>query len=202
MSDPKGPGPGVGPREQDRQGTPPGGNLFHSPPGPGQGLLPAPPPALESADLAAQRCDVALGLLDAPVEPADVALLVGQALLDPIQLGQDRGLLVARLGGLAALLLELLLGLAQLALLGLERIVLLRRLGQRVRDGQRHGERRDGERAPAHASGRPRARKPPMPPSSVPASISEMMLCGRRNVSRATPSVSLTSGSMRGPMSA
>src|SRR5205085_1614111 len=53
--------------------------------------------------------------------------------------------------------------------------------------------------APAHRSVRPRASQPPNPPSMVPANMSTTTVCGRRNVSRSSPSVWLTSGSSRGP---
>src|SRR5438477_1200046 len=213
MSDRNGPGHRVVARKQQGERPALGVDLVHGPQAPGHGLLLAAALALEPLHLAAQGSHVALGLLDARVQPRDVALLVGQPLLDPVQLGQDRGLLLARLGRLAPLLLELLFRLAQLPLLALERVlrlvllagVLPGRLGDGARRSQRGHEGEDGEAGEgprAHTSGRPRARKPPMPPSSVPASISEITLWGRRNVSRGTPSVSLMSGSIRGPISA
>src|SRR5207244_9577115 len=201
MPDRDGPGHRVVTGKQQRQCPPLGMHLVHGLQPAGKRLLLSRALALEAGDLAAQRSDVGLRLLDASVQPGDVPLLVGQALLDAVELRQDPRPLLARLGGLAPLLLELLLGLAQLSLLGLDGVVLLRDLGDGRLGGERH-EREAGEDARPHASGRPRASQPPMPPSSVPASISEITLCGRRKVSRATPSVSLTSGSMRGPMSA
>src|SRR6266850_1988738 len=204
MPDRNCPGHRVVAREQQRERAALGVHLVHGAQAPAQRLLLPRALALEPVDLAAQSEHVGLGLLDAAVQPRDVALLVGQPLLHAVQLGQDRRLLFARLGGLAALLLELLLGLAQLALLGLDRVVFLRVVLLRgLGEGRLRGEHDDGETdgdARPHGSGRPRASQPPMPPSSVPASISETTLWGRRNVSRATPSVSLTSGSMRGPM--
>src|SRR5439155_488791 len=116
---------------------------------------------------------------------------------------QDRRLLLARLGGLAPLLRELLLGLAQLSLLGLDGVVLLRDLGDGRLGGERH-EREAGEDARPHASGRPRASQPPTPPSSVPASTaptprakshSKRWPWAKRSIHSTPPPISSVSGS-------
>src|ERR1041384_1944430 len=135
-------------------------NLVHGPQAPGQGLLLPAALLFEPLTLPAKRCDVRLGLPDAAVEASDVALLVGQALLDPIELGEDRGLLLARLPRPPPLFPPFLLRPPPLPLLRLRRVVLLR-LRQRVTGGQHADHRECGERAVRHDSERPRARKPP-----------------------------------------
>src|SRR5262249_61673410 len=103
-----------------------------------RGVAPIPPPEpprecrdlagalpLEPRDLAAVHLDVALRLLDSRIQARDLALLGRQAPIDLLELGQERRLPCARRGRTLLFLLELLLGLLQLALLGLQGIVAL-----------------------------------------------------------------------------
>src|SRR5436190_21478984 len=201
-------------RQQHRQRAPLHVDLVHGAQAPAEGCLLAGTLGLELQDLAAQRLHVARRALDPGVEPDDLALLVRQTLLDHLQLGEHRGLARARLRRLLLFLAQLLLRLLQPLLLGRDRIVgLLRcRLRRRHPDGQRDAEARRGDHragagaaaegvagARAHRSARPRASQPPNPPSMVPAHMSTTTVCGRRNVSRSSPTVWLTSGSSRGP---
>src|SRR5207245_4504110 len=153
---------------------------------------------LEPRDLSADHLDVVLGLPDSRLESRDVALLGSEPTLDLLELGQERCLARPRRGGTLSLLFELLLGLLQLSLLGLERVVTAR-LGGR-RDDREQGEDRRERRA-AHDSRPARASQPPSPPSNVPAASSATTPTGVKNASCESPSVRLTSGSSRGATS-
>src|SRR5215831_4220094 len=153
---------------------------------------------LEPRDLAAIHLDVALRLLDADLQARHLALLGRQTPIDLLELGQDRGLPRARRCGALLFLLELLLGLLQLALLGLQGIVALR-----LRGGRNHREHRQRgrERHAAHGSRPARASHPPRAPSKVPAPRSVTTPRGVKKTSCESPSVRLTSGSRRGATS-
>src|SRR6266571_2248917 len=178
-------------------------NLVHGPEPPRERLLLAGALRLEVPDLAPQRRDLALGLLDADIELRHLTLLFDEARLDLFELGEERGLARPRVGHAAPLLAQLLLRLLELLLLRLEGIVLPRLAGRRRGErGDEDGGERDPAPGPRHASLRPRASQPPKPPSSVPATMRSAMWCGRRNVRRGTPSVRLASGSRRGARAA
>src|SRR2546427_9404985 len=153
------------------------------------------PLPLEPRDLPAEHLDVVLGLLDARLEPRDVALLGGEPALDLLELGQERCLARPRRGGTLPLLFELLLGLLKLSLLGLERVVAAR-LGGGRDDREQRKDRR--ERRAAHNSRPARASHPPSAPSSVPAASSATTPIGVKNTICESPSVRLTRGSRRG----
>ncbi len=82
--------------------------------------------ALELPDLAAEGLDLGLGLLDAHVQPRDLLLLAREALLDRLELGEQRPLAGARRRDALLFFLQLLLRLLELSLLGLQGIVALR----------------------------------------------------------------------------
>src|SRR5262249_51930764 len=144
---------------------------------------------LEPRDLAAIHLDVALRLLDARLQPRDLALLGRQTPIDLLELGQERRLARARRGGALLFFLELLLGLLQLALLGRQRIAALRLRG---RGSHREHRQRDRERSAAHGSRPARASHPPRPPSKVPAPRSATTPRGVKKTSCESPSVRLT----------
>src|SRR5881392_1653545 len=133
----------------------------HDPEAPGERLLLALTLPLEPRDLAPERGDVGLRALDASRESRDLRLLLRQALVDPLELGEQRRLAGARGRRLLALLLQTLLRLKELLLLALQRLVALllrsRRPGERDEQHQQH-ERRD------RAGGG--ARHPPRPVAS------------------------------------
>src|SRR5438094_825334 len=153
---------------------------------------------LEPRDLSAEHLDMLLGLGARRPPPGELALLGREPTLDLLELGQERCLARPRRGGTLPLLFELLLGLLQLSLLGLERVVAAR-LGGR-RDDREQGEDRRERRA-AHDSRPARASQPPSPPSNVPAASSATTPTGVKNASCESPSVRLTSGSSRGATS-
>src|SRR5207249_9710366 len=106
-------------------------------------------------DLAPQRGDVGLRPSDPRREPGDLRLLLGQAPLDLLELGEQRGLAGARGRGLLALLLQALLRLLELFLLALQRILTLR-LCARGRDREREQCRQqEGEAGEAGPVGDP-----------------------------------------------
>ena len=110
---------------------------------------------------------------------------------------------------LRSLLLELLLGLAQLALLGLDRVLGLLRGGRLGAADGRRASRRPATRAASRRadaltrSGRPRASQPPEPAEQRPGEHQgDDVERAQERRAAATPSVSVTSGSRRGPRSA
>src|SRR5439155_1493805 len=138
---------------------------------------------LEPRDLSPEHLDVVLGLLDSRLEPRDVALLGREPTLDLLELGQERCLARPRRGGTLPLLFELLLGLLQLSLLGLERVVAAR-LGGR-RDDREQGEDRRERRA-AHDS-RPA-------PTARPIGVRSRCQCESCSTQSTLPAPSSASG--------
>jgi hypothetical protein len=99
--------------------------------------------------------------------------------------------LVLPVGGLLALLAQLLLGLLELLLLALDRIVTL--LCPRGQAGQRDRQCGQG-REPLHRPG-PRASQPPIAPSTAPVMDSRARLSGGRNSRADRPTVTSSTGS-------
>src|SRR5439155_384934 len=159
---------------------------------------------LDARDLGPQRTDVGPRPRDTHLEPGDLRLLVGQALVDLLELGEQRGLARARGRRLLALFLEALLGLLELLLLVLKGVVALGLRAQRDRDRDQQGEQHeDNGEGPGHrAHDFARASQPPRPPISAPASIRATRFAGDRKARLPRPSVRLTSGSRLGATTA
>src|SRR5262249_44984828 len=103
--------------QHDGHDPTPGPQLVESP-------QPAPPPLpppgaarLRPADLALPLRDVALGPAHAAVQRRHLLALLGEPLVDGLELAQHAGLAPSGVGRLLPLLAELLLGLLQVALL-------------------------------------------------------------------------------------
>src|SRR5262249_51653365 len=154
----------------------------------------------ELADVAAEPAQIALGLVDARIETAYLALLLGQRLVDRLELREQRRLTLGGRGRLRPLLVQLALRLLQPPLLGLERIV----RGFRGRLGRLRGRDGGEQRADADHHGhdealhRPRARKPPKAPSAAPAKAMAATWGTARNETASTPSATAISGLSRG----
>src|SRR5262245_20224900 len=190
----------------------------------GQGVLLPAARRLQLVDLAAKTSDLGLDPLDPAVETDHFLLLVCQAPIDLLELGQQRCLLPPRLRRLLSLLFQLLLGLFQLAPLTLQRIIpfllsLCRTNRQHERQNDDNGpyarRRRRGDRGVLrvrrretpteattqmgryHRSGA-RASQPPNAPSNVPAATSSTRFTGERKSRAGTPIVTLRTGSRWG----
>src|SRR3989449_11737232 len=110
---------------------------------------------LEPHDLAAECGDVGLRPFDPGREPPDLRLLLRQALLDLLELGEQRRLAGPRGRGLLALLLQALLRLLELLLLALQRLVALLLPLDHPRPRHEHDEQQEDARAGAGAPPRP-----------------------------------------------
>ena len=162
---------------------------------------------LEPADLALQIRDVGLRATHAPVDRDHLLALLGEPLVDRLQLAQHARLALARVGRLQPLFPELLLGLLQVALLVADvgRALALGHLGPGGRGSEQGGRHREGQREPpgaGHACARPRASRPPIAPSMVPAPMRASACSGERKVTRSRPMVTGSSGSRRGTATA
>src|SRR6266704_2888328 len=166
MLDRCGPLNGAFSAEDDRKHRALGMDLVYRTEPTGQKLFLFRPIALEPGDVAAKRRHLGLGPFDAVVEPRHVALLLSKPALRVLDLREQGRLAAPGFGGLFPLLLELVLGLLELPLLGLHRVVALG-LGA---DRQRAGHEDEGERQevpslhvalrPPASLRRPRARRP------------------------------------------
>src|SRR2546425_11414473 len=200
MLDHCGPLNGVLPAEDDRQHRALGVNLVNRAESAGQKLFLFRAIALESRDVAAKCRDLGLGTLDAVVEPCHIALLLGEPTLRVLDLGEQRRLPPPGLRGFFTLLLELVLGLLQLALLGLHRVVTLG-LGADRERGDRDDDGKQQPAAPVHIALRPRASQPPNAPSAAPAARRRRTAEAGRNSRLGNPTVRLISGSSFGAAS-
>src|SRR5437899_2186943 len=129
------------------------------------------------------------------LEPGDVA-----AKRRHLGLREQGRLAAPGFGGLFPLLLELVLGLLELPLLGLHRVVALG-LGA---DRQRAGHEDEGKRQEVpslHGALRPRASQPPKAPSAAPAASRRRTAEVGRNSRVGNPTVMLMSGSSFGAAS-
>src|SRR6266545_5951678 len=125
-------GDGVVAREKDRQRSALDLQPVYRAQALGHGVLLPPPSILEAGDVVLEIAHLGLGTLDPPVEQRHLPALVVQAPVDRLELGEDAGLALARLGSLGALLLEALLRLLERALLLVEvRAVFLLLAGRR-----------------------------------------------------------------------
>src|SRR5207247_861458 len=127
----------------------------HDPEASGERLLLASALPLEPHDLAAECGDVGLRPFDPGREPPDLRLLLPQALLDLLELGEQRRLAGPRGRGLLALLLQALLRLLALLLLALQRLVALLLPFDRPRQRHEHDEQQEDAGAGAGAPPRP-----------------------------------------------
>src|SRR5262245_29511209 len=181
---------GILPGQENGEGRPLGVDLVHHPQPLGERNLLPGAVTLKPVDVPPDRRDLALQAPHLTVQTAHVALFVGQAAFRLFQFGEHRGFSPARIGRLLPLVLELALGLLQPALLGLARILFLRRLCARRTD-----EREEQQEQQNHAGPRrPRASHPPSPPRLVPASRRPSIAGGSRNSSRGRPMVCTISG--------
>src|SRR5439155_756413 len=150
----------------------------HDPEASGERLLLASALPLEPHDLAAECGDVGLRPFDPGREPPDLRLLLPQALLDLLELGEQRRLAGPRGRGLLALLLQALLRLLELLLLALQRLVALLLPLDRPRQRHEHDEQQEDARARAGATtecvatSAASARTAPIKPCIVPCSSS------------------------------
>src|SRR5262249_33048522 len=186
--------------QDDREHRALGMNLVDRTESTAQKLLLSGPIALKPRDVAAKRRHLGLGPFDAVVESPHVALLLSEPALGVLDLREQGCLPAPRLGGLFPLLLELVLGLLELPLLGLHRVVALG-LGA---DRQRAGHQDEGERQEVpslHVALRPRASQPPKAPRAAPAASRRRTAEVGRNSRVGNPTVMLMRGSSLGAAS-
>ncbi len=197
-------GHGIVAREQEGERAALRLQAVHGPESLAEPVFLSRPLDLESRDVALEVADLRLRPLDARVEDRHLTTLVREALVDGLQLGQERGLALARVGGLGALFLEPLLGLLERALLLTEVGGVFLRLRSRGGRGGEQQRRADDARAreTAHAVARPRARSPPRAPSTAPPAMRSRICGSERKTARARPRVRFRSGSRRGAATA
>src|SRR4030095_14834576 len=147
--------------------------------------------ALETDDVALELAHLRLGALDPPVEDGHLLALLAQAAGDRLELGEEPRLALSRVRGLGPLFLEPLLRLLERVLLVAEVSAVLLLLRRRRQGGGEDEEGAEGDpKHPGHATTRPRARRPPRPPSTAPPAISNRIWGTERNTARASPRVS------------
>src|SRR6266481_6395088 len=186
--------------EDDREYRALGMNLVNRTEPTGQKLFLFGPIALEPGDVAAKRRHLGLGPFDAVVEPCHVALFLSKPALRVLDLREQGRLPAPGLGGLLPLLLELVLGLLELPLLGLYRVVALGLSADRQRTG--HEDEAERQEIPTfHVALRPRASQPPKAPSAAPAASRRRTAEVGRNSRVGNTTVMLMSGSSFGAAS-